>query len=541
MTPAKRLMDIALALVFLLLLSPLLLFVSLCVLIVDGRPILYRSERMKTPTQGFQLWKFRTMSVVETDSGVSGGDKSARITPLGARLRRTRADEMPQLLNILRGDISFVGPRPPLRRYVDLRPDLYEKVLQNRPGVTGLATLTFHATADDPLLDDARAVEWVPLLTWSDLRADHVNTFDVDGGPRVTHVRLQIAPDGGVARLRLLGEVVTDLRVAADRHDTLDLAAAVNGGVVEASSGEFFSPAQQVLQLGDARDMGDGWETRRRRDGGHDWIVVRLATTGLVDRVEVDTTHFLGNHPQTCAIDTCHRPAVGDQLAITDEDWHEAVATRPLGAHARHVFDIADPRPATHVRLRIHPDGGVARLRVRGRVTDDGWRRAGVRWLDAATGSQARTALAHCCSASRWVTAMSEQRPFATFDQLRTAADTEWAKMERDDWLEAFAAHPRIGDRSGPEHTRREQSGTADADPDVLEALAEGNRRYERQFGHVFLINAAGRPADDMLRELQERLDNDADTEAAVAAEQQRQITQRRLEAMMRPDREGGA
>lgn len=395
--------------------------------------------------------------------------------------------------------------------------------------------------ADDPLLDDARAVEWVPLLTWSDLRADHVNTFDVDGGPRVTHVRLQIAPDGGVARLRLLGEVVTDLRVAADRHDTLDLAAAVNGGVVEASSGEFFSPAQQVLQLGDARDMGDGWETRRRRDGGHDWIVVRLATTGLVDRVEVDTTHFLGNHPQTCAIDTCHRPAVGDQLAITDEDWHEAVATRPLGAHARHVFDIADPRPATHVRLRIHPDGGVARLRVRGRVTDDGWRRAGVRWLDAATGSQARTALAHCCSASRWVAAMSEQRPFATFDQLRTAADTEWAKMERDDWLEAFAAHPRIGDRSGPEHTRREQSGTADADPDVLEALAEGNRRYERQFGHVFLINAAGRPADDMLRELQERLDNDADTEAAVAAEQQRQITQRRLEAMMRPDREGGA
>ena len=145
MTPAKRLMDIALALVLLLLLAPLLLIVSLCVLIVDGRPILYRSERMKSPTQGFQLWKFRTMSVVETDSGVSGGDKSARITPLGARLRRTRADEMPQLLNILRGDISFVGPRPPLRRYVGLRPDLYEKVLQNRPGVTGLATLTFHA------------------------------------------------------------------------------------------------------------------------------------------------------------------------------------------------------------------------------------------------------------------------------------------------------------------------------------------------------------------------------------------------------------
>lgn len=161
-----------------------------------------------------------------------------------------------------------------------------------------------------------------------------------------------------------------------------------------------------------------------------------------------------------------------------------------------------------------------------------------MRWLNAEPEQQARAALAHCCGASRWVDALLDHRPFASFDQLRASADRDWQQMERDDWLEAFAAHPRIGDRSGPEHTRREQSGTADADPEVLEALAEGNRRYERRFDHVFLINAAGMPADEMLEALLERLDNDADTEAAVAAEQQRQITQRRLEAMMRPDRE---
>ncbi|MBW3604466.1 MAG: allantoicase [Actinobacteria bacterium] len=391
--------------------------------------------------------------------------------------------------------------------------------------------------AADPLLDDARAVEWIPLLDWSQLRPDHVNAFELDPGPRVTHVRLRIAPDGGVARLRLLGEVVTDLRTVVDRHNAMDLASSAHGGVAEATSGEFFSPAQHLLQLGDARNMGDGWETRRRRDGGHDWVVVRLATTGLVERVEVDTTHFLGNHPQSCAVDACHRPARGDQLAITDEDWREVVPTTPLGQHARHVFDVTDPQPATHVRLRIHPDGGVARLRVRGRVTDEGWRRAGVRWLDAATEAEARAAFAHCCGASRWVEAMLARRPFATFDRLREAADHEWEQLGHDDWFEAFSAHPRIGDRSGPEHTRREQSGTADADPEVLEALAEGNRRYERRFEHVFLINAAGRSAEEMLEALTERLDNDPATEAAVAAEQQRQITQRRLEAMVHPDR----
>ncbi|MEO0752875.1 MAG: sugar transferase, partial [Pseudomonadota bacterium] len=90
------------------------------------------------------LWKFRTMTVVHTDDGVSGGDKTARITPTGAILRRRRLDELPQLFNILRGDMSFVGPRPPLRRYVDLCPDIYAKVLRNRPGVTGLATLHYH-------------------------------------------------------------------------------------------------------------------------------------------------------------------------------------------------------------------------------------------------------------------------------------------------------------------------------------------------------------------------------------------------------------
>ncbi|MGH1354980.1 MAG: sugar transferase [Thalassovita sp.] len=144
MTFTKRLFDICAALALLLILWPLVIWLSALILIRDGRPVLYLSERMKTPTQGFLLWKFRTMTVVAQDTGVSGGHKASRITRTGAFLRKYRLDEIPQLWNVLRGDISFVGPRPPLRRYVEQFPKLYGEVLKSRPGITGMATLVYH-------------------------------------------------------------------------------------------------------------------------------------------------------------------------------------------------------------------------------------------------------------------------------------------------------------------------------------------------------------------------------------------------------------
>ena len=144
MTPAKRMFDVILALCGICLFIVPGIFLVGFLLLVQGRPIFYRSERMKTPNQAFLLWKFRTMLRTGKDSGVSGGDKLVRITAAGHVLRRNRLDEIPQLWNILRGDMSFVGPRPPLRQYVERFPTLYADVLQSRPGVTGLATLVFH-------------------------------------------------------------------------------------------------------------------------------------------------------------------------------------------------------------------------------------------------------------------------------------------------------------------------------------------------------------------------------------------------------------
>jgi lipopolysaccharide/colanic/teichoic acid biosynthesis glycosyltransferase len=155
MTPAKRAVDLIFGLGLSVILAPLALVIALLILLCDGRPVFHVSERMKTPDEAFFLWKFRTMRPSPTDAGVSGGDKSDRITRLGRILRRSRLDEVPQLINILRGDISFVGPRPPLRRYVELFPGVYGQVLRQRPGLTGLATLFFHK-AEERLLADCR-------------------------------------------------------------------------------------------------------------------------------------------------------------------------------------------------------------------------------------------------------------------------------------------------------------------------------------------------------------------------------------------------
>ncbi|WP_426035554.1 sugar transferase [Cypionkella sp. TWP1-2-1b2] len=144
MTPMKRFLDVLAVLVLAIPLLPLGLLTALAILILDGRPVIYWAERMKTPTQSFKLAKFRSMTVRPAEAGVSGGDKSSRITRTGRLLRRSRLDELPQLWNVLKGDISFVGPRPPLREYVERFPEIYRQVLKSRPGITGLATIVYH-------------------------------------------------------------------------------------------------------------------------------------------------------------------------------------------------------------------------------------------------------------------------------------------------------------------------------------------------------------------------------------------------------------
>jgi len=166
MTPQKRIFDLVLACVLGLLLAPVMAVLAVLVLICDGRPVFYISERMTAPGRAFGLIKLRTMRpAIRTqaapdtpeDRTATGGHKAGRITWLGHWLRASRLDELPQLWNVARGDISFVGPRPPLRRYVDAFPDLYARVLRSRPGITGLATVLYH-NHEERLLAQSRGL-----------------------------------------------------------------------------------------------------------------------------------------------------------------------------------------------------------------------------------------------------------------------------------------------------------------------------------------------------------------------------------------------
>ena len=216
--------------------------------------------------------------------------------------------------------------------------------------------------------DLARAtVRWSEILPLVPLAGDTKNRCAVSHDQRVTHLRLNIHPDGGVARLRVHGTVVPDERVLA--RPEADLAAVEHGGYVVVCSDMFFGHRQNLIMPGRSTHMGDGWETKRRRDAGHDWTIVRLATRGIVTRVELDTDHFKGNAPGACMLESCEM-ATGDDdargLVAPSLRWTELVPTSPLQPHARHTYDVPRGPAATHVRLNIYPDGGVARLRLFG-------------------------------------------------------------------------------------------------------------------------------------------------------------------------------
>jgi allantoicase len=210
---------------------------------------------------------------------------------------------------------------------------------------------------------------WFPLLPESPLQGDSLNRFLVEVPERITHLRLNIFPDGGVARLRVYGDVVPEWTRFARDGGEIDLAALENGGWVPVCSDMFFGHRQNLILPGRSLFMGDGWETRRRRGFGHDWSIVRLAAPGVIHRVEIDTDHFKGNAPDCCSLEGLSALGASEDV-LTDPaaPWFPLLLETKLQPHTRHRLEDAllQTGPATHVRLNIFPDGGVARLRLWG-------------------------------------------------------------------------------------------------------------------------------------------------------------------------------
>lgn len=216
------------------------------------------------------------------------------------------------------------------------------------------------AVEGHPSVEELVAADWQPLLPRVDLAGGTANAFAVQPGPRVTHVRLTIHPDGGVARFRVHGTAVPDPRFLD--AGPFDLAALENGGRVTAVSNAFYGSPHQLIGRGDAANMGGGWENARRRGEGNDWVDVQLACEGVVALAELDTSYFLGNAPGAAAL--TGRTADGAEVPLLPR-------TR-LQPDTRHRFLLADAPGVVAVRLDVFPDGGMARLRLWGRATEAG-------------------------------------------------------------------------------------------------------------------------------------------------------------------------
>ncbi|MER5349626.1 allantoicase [Kitasatospora sp. NPDC002551] len=205
----------------------------------------------------------------------------------------------------------------------------------------------------------AAGTVWHPLVPRSPVRGHAANGFAVADRRRVTHLRLRQYPDGGIARFRVHGDARPDQAWLA-ALGTFDLAAAENGGAVEDTSDRFYSSPVGLVLPGKSRAMGDGWENRRRRDAGHDWVRLRLAGRGAVRAVEIDTGYYVGNAAGWAAL------SGRDEHGADPGEWFELVPRTRLQPDAVHRLVIGAPRPATHVRLDVFPDGGIARLRLWG-------------------------------------------------------------------------------------------------------------------------------------------------------------------------------
>jgi len=245
----------------------------------------------------------------------------------------------------------------------------------------------------------AGTADWVPLVPPSTLRGGARHEFPVSAGQRFTHVRLCIYPDGGVARLRVHGEPLPDPRDLPDRSEPaglpLDLAALRSGGRAVACSDRFFSSPDNMLQPGESRFMGDGWETARRRDDGNDWAIIALAGQALPAVVELATTHYKGNSPDRAALS-----GIDARTAALDDPaaWFPLLEPTRLQPDTTHRFRLlggpGGRRAVTHVRLDIHPDGGMGRLRLYGELTPDGRRCLTLRWFNSLPPAHAAAVLA---------------------------------------------------------------------------------------------------------------------------------------------------
>ncbi len=401
-------------------------------------------------------------------------------------------------------------------------------------GILASDTATAKDLADHP--------GWKEILPRTTVRPDFPNALALPAvSGRISHVRLHIYPDGGVARLRVYGVVRPEPRTFW-QAGSIDLAAIENGGTIAAVSDQFFGPPSNLLLPGRGVNMGDGWETKRRRTPGSDWCALWLGRRGVVERIEIDTHFFKGNAPQATLIEALDEATLApgelaERLRSRDP-WPVLVGRTALVQHRRHVIEPDRPRIVTHLRVHIFPHGGVNRMRVHGHAVDTAdEERARGAW-NAMDEGEARALALSWNGSTAFAGDAPRRAAAASVRGLFQAAEHAWWSLREGDWLEAFAAHPGSASRRRPAATQtersaawsaNEQAGITATAEEVAARLAELNERYFEKFGFLFILFATGRSAPEVLARITERIENDRATEIENAAREQAKITRLRI------------
>ena len=212
--------------------------------------------------------------------------------------------------------------------------------------------------------------DWTTLIPSTSLQGDSHHYFTIDNSVCFTHVRLNLYPDGGVARLRIHGRVVSDI-TTLDKAAVLDLAAVEVGARAIAWNDAHYGAVANLLNPGRGVNMGDGWETRRRREPGNDWCIIELGHPGKVEQIILDTAFFKGNYPDRCSLQAAMVTAGTAASIVTQSQfWQELLPAQKMAMDKVHEFSeaVQDIGTVSHVRVNVFPDGGLSRVRILGKI-----------------------------------------------------------------------------------------------------------------------------------------------------------------------------
>ena len=360
------------------------------------------------------------------------------------------------------------------------------------------------------------SAEWVEVLPQVPLERGCSNLF---GLPRVeaTHVRLHMVPAGGIARLRVYGTPRRGVR-PSKQGDPIDLVGLLNGGKALGCTDMFFSPMSNLLRPLCPENMGGGWETRRSRPPGKDFVILEMGQVGELEHIEIATTHFKGNYPTQVAVDGVLWPGAEPWALMNSDAWRPVVPMSPMSMDRRHFFrQLAETGPFSHLRMRIEPDGGVARFRAWG-------------WPAEVEGFQLD--VSGVCGSQAWQQAMAG-RTWMSSEHLLGEAERQWWRLRPVDQLEAFRAHAVIGGSTSDAKQAKEQSGMDSASAQVRDELARLNAEYRDRYGFLYLVCASGKSAAQMLAILRRRMENEERLEFQVACGEEAKIMQLRLSALL--------